>query len=249
MEGTLLQKYASDLVNNLIRKVYTLSDVEHNLSKGEIREIFVSDLLRHFLPEHLGIGTGIIINQASKQSKQTDIIIFDKRIFPPILGNQNIGLYPIESVVGVMEVKSSCNVFGLTKCQKDFEILDNTIQNSKYQYRDKDNIKVLKGFICFKPHGFNTKKFSSLEISEYSSLDTICIESKFTVTKYKKSWHFNDYNISEHEEIKGFICWFSDNLRLISNRRILDLSTKYRSWTSIYFRHQDYLNEYFKNIE
>lgn len=249
MEGTLLQKYASDLVNNLIRKIYTLADVEHKLSKGEIREIFVSDLLRHFLPEHLGIGSGIVINQGSKQSNQTDIIIFDKRIFPPILGNQSIGLYPVEAVVGVMEVKSSCNISGLNKCQEDFKLLTDTIQNPEYQYRDKDNLKILKGFICFNSKGFSKKGFRTLNISDFDSLDTICVESKFTVTKYNGKWHYNDSNLSEHEEIKSYICWFIDNLRLISNKKMQLLSDHYRSWTSIYFRHQDYLNDYFKNIK
>lgn len=249
MNETLLQKYASDLVNNMIRKIHTLAGVNHKLSKGEIREVFASELLRFFLPEHLGIGSGIIINQASKQSNQTDIIIFDKRIFPAILGNQRIGIYPIEAVIGVMEVKSSCGVSGLRKCQKDFKHLHDNIQNKDAQYRDKDDISVLKGFICFNPKGFTKKEFSQLSNNDYSAIDTICIENKFTVKKYKGEWHYEDEKLDLHEEIKGYICWFSDNLRLISNKRMELVSNNYRSWNSIYFRHQDHVIKHFEKSE
>lgn len=84
-------------------------------------------------------------------------------------------------------------------------------------------------------------------IDDYNSLDTICITGKFTVKKYNNKWNFEDLNLSKHEEIKGYICWFTDNLRLISNKRMQMLSNKYRSWNSIYFRHQDSINEHIIN--
>jgi len=248
MEATLIQKYTTDLVNNLVRKVKTLSGLTHPLAKGEIREIFVAELLVHFLPEHLGVGTGIIINQASKQSKQTDIIIFDKRIFPSFLGKQTIGLYPVESVVGVIEVKSSCNKSGLDKCQKDFDYLTNTIQNSKYQYRDKDKLKILKGFIAFNVKGFSPKDFRNLTLNEYSAINAICIENKFTTLKYKDKWVYSNKNLIDHEEIKRFICWFIDNLRVFSSERN-ELAKNFRSWTSIYLRQDEKISTYFKDIE
>lgn len=247
MEATLIQKYTTDLVNNLVRKIKTLSGLDHSLTKGEIREIFVSELLAHFLPEHLGIGTGIIINQASVQSSQTDIIIFDKRIFPSFLGKQTIGLYPVESVVGVIEVKSSCSKIGLDKCQKDFDYLANTIQNMKFQYRDKDKIRILKGFIAFNVKGFKSKEFDKLTIEQYSALNAICIENKFSVLKYKKRWNYSADKLSDHEEIKRFICWFIDNLRLISSERS-EIIKKYRSWTSIYLRQEEKIRNSFKDI-
>jgi hypothetical protein len=80
--------------------------VSHLGLRGEVREILVRDLFRPLLPADVGVGTGEIISYTNQTSSQTDIILFDRRILPPVLFEDRLGLFPIESVLYAIEVKS-----------------------------------------------------------------------------------------------------------------------------------------------
>jgi hypothetical protein len=90
---TIIQEHSTALISGLLNKVISLKKVNHKVTKGQLKEFFVSDILDQFLPYHLGTGSGIVINQKGEQSNQCDIIIFDKRILPPFIRNANLGLW------------------------------------------------------------------------------------------------------------------------------------------------------------
>lgn len=77
----------------------------HGGTKGTVREYFVHSLLRPFLPPDMEIGQGHAINSAGLQSKQIDVIIYDRSIVPPIF-IENMGFVPCESILATIEVKS-----------------------------------------------------------------------------------------------------------------------------------------------
>lgn len=78
----------------------------HKGEKGSLREAFLINLIQQFLPGNYGIGSGLVIDKFGRQSVQVDIIIYDKRGMPPIVEAAGRGVYPIDSVVRVVEVKS-----------------------------------------------------------------------------------------------------------------------------------------------
>ncbi|MDB5346334.1 MAG: hypothetical protein JWP89_4711 [Schlesneria sp.] len=51
-------------------------------------------------------GTGVVVDCQGQQSGQCDIIIWDDSIFRPLYSARGAGIYFIESVVAVIEVKS-----------------------------------------------------------------------------------------------------------------------------------------------
>jgi len=81
--------------------------MRHNGEKGSLREAFLVNLIQLFLPCNYGIGSGIVIDRFGRQSVQVDIVIYDKRAMPPVLEAAGRGIYPIDSVVRVIEVKSN----------------------------------------------------------------------------------------------------------------------------------------------
>jgi len=90
-----------------MRRLYELSGgVEHDGEKGAFREFFVARLIRPFMPPHLGVGSGVVIASNGQQSRQSDVIIYDRRLLPPILVAGDRGIFPIDSVLAVIEVKS-----------------------------------------------------------------------------------------------------------------------------------------------
>jgi len=114
----MLKSLIENAVNNLKSFYQITSEIDHNGEKGGFREYFVATLLRPLLPDHFGISTGIIIDYEGRQSCQTDIIIFDKRLMSPIWEVESRGIYPIDSVLAVIEVKSK---FSSTYCPQVIE--------------------------------------------------------------------------------------------------------------------------------
>ncbi|MDR6946405.1 hypothetical protein J2Y39_000985 [Pseudomonas sp. 2957] len=91
-----------------LRSMFSITkSIHHNGEKGSLREAFLVNLIQLFLPFNYGIGSGIVIDRSGKQSVQADIIIYDKRAMPPLLESSGRGVYLIDSVVRVIEVKSN----------------------------------------------------------------------------------------------------------------------------------------------
>lgn len=80
---------------------------EHSGEKGEFREQIISNLLRPFLPDCYGLGSGQIFSQDDESSNQIDIVIYDAIYSNVLFKNKSTNLFPAESVYGEIEVKSN----------------------------------------------------------------------------------------------------------------------------------------------
>ena len=81
----------------------------HNLHKGTPRESFIKNFLNSHLSERVAVGTGEIIDADSKPGEkrnQLDIVIY-KRDYPKIDFGGGISGFLVESVVAIIEVKST----------------------------------------------------------------------------------------------------------------------------------------------
>lgn len=102
----MLQKAIEAATENM-RRLYELSGgVEHDGEKGAFREFFIAQLIRPCIPAHFGVGSGIVVARNEQQSRQSDVIIYDRRLLPPILLAGDRGIFPIDNVLAVVEVKS-----------------------------------------------------------------------------------------------------------------------------------------------
>jgi hypothetical protein len=57
-------------------------------------------------PADIGLGTGEIITANNERSRQQDVVVFDKSIVPPVLLEGTTGVFPIESVLYTIEIKT-----------------------------------------------------------------------------------------------------------------------------------------------
>jgi hypothetical protein len=48
----------------------------------------------------------MVVSASGRTSSQQDIVLYDRRILPPVVAAGEIGLFPVESVLYVIEVKS-----------------------------------------------------------------------------------------------------------------------------------------------
>lgn len=80
--------------------------VTHAGLRGQLREILVRDLFRPLLPADLGIGHGQIAATDGRLSTEQDVVLYDRRILPPLTYEQVHGVFPVEAVLATIEIKS-----------------------------------------------------------------------------------------------------------------------------------------------
>lgn len=82
-------------------------DVSHPGEKGSFRELFVRSLISSMIPFHYGVGSGVVVDKWGRQTPQVDLLIYDKRLLPPLMEELGHGIYPFDSVLRLIEVKST----------------------------------------------------------------------------------------------------------------------------------------------
>jgi hypothetical protein len=80
--------------------------IDHPYMKGRIREIFVQNLIEPFLPEDFKVGSGKITDVNGNLSSETDLIIYSNKLIPPIMYGERLGVFPVDSCIATLEVKS-----------------------------------------------------------------------------------------------------------------------------------------------
>jgi hypothetical protein len=89
----------------------------HEGEKGRFNENQVRKFLRRLLPGKMELGTGFIACADSERtiSPQQDIIIYDSVNNVPLFHDEMFDIFPVESVYGTVEVKTTLDVSELEK--------------------------------------------------------------------------------------------------------------------------------------
>ncbi|UFH67314.1 DUF6602 domain-containing protein [Morganella morganii] len=115
-------QFLKTILNNKIQQAYdnaeAVSAISHTTVKGTFRESFLIPIIESLLPSHFGIGSGQIVDKWDRFSPQADIIIYDKRKIPPIIEQNGLGIYFIDSVHRAIEIKSDLNTEGMHQTLK-----------------------------------------------------------------------------------------------------------------------------------
>ena len=87
--------------------------IKHNPTRGSTAENALRALLREFLPQRCGIGSGFMLAANGVVSRQLDIIIFDQLESAPLYRDGDIVIVSPDSVYIVIEVKSDLDATSL----------------------------------------------------------------------------------------------------------------------------------------
>lgn len=99
--------YRESISNELISMKDRVRDfVKHFPEDGRYKEIILKNVLLRHLPKTVSIGTGFVMCDNHQSTSQIDIIIYDNRI-PPLFQIGDFVIVVKESVVGIIEVKST----------------------------------------------------------------------------------------------------------------------------------------------
>lgn len=258
---TLIKDNSVRIIEELVKKSEIFSvngdnGVDNPTVKGTLREILISEVLKLFLPPHFGIGSGIVINHYSKQSNQTDVIIYDKRVLPPFVYEGSVGVYPAESVIAVVEVKSFLRDEELKSAENSAKKLYEEIYGEQGFYAEYGaiyqdiNIKPICGVIGFRKD--EKAVFRTLSKDDSSSrtylegikyLSAICHINKYSWVNFDRpeynppnytGWKYDAGN--PPQETIRFIALMIDRIRTLSEIRLREFLNGHRDWVGIYTR-------------
>lgn len=185
---------------------------------GRYREKICSDLLKLFIPNRISIGDGFIITNQDNVSSQCDLVLFDNLLTPQIQTNEMQTFYTIESVVGVIEVKSALKLCDLREA---------LIKLAKIKdLRNKINSPVIK----LRLGSFDNKIFDA-KINPQDSIFTALICEKFDFNKAKMEDIINEIypdDIPSYNK-HNLIMSLEDGLILYSLSECTELVTKISS--------------------
>lgn len=129
-ENPSVSEYYSSLqrILDLQRGVLT-GVLTHRGERGRNDEERLRQFLTQTLPGRFAVGTGFIVsgNPDAKASNQTDIIISDRLINPPIHRELVAEVYPIETVLATIEVKGTLS--GATDKETGLSDLGSTLES------------------------------------------------------------------------------------------------------------------------
>lgn len=254
MNRSPIQQHTSAIIKSFTAHVDALKNLDQRMLKGRLREAFTSKILSKFLTSQFGIGTGIIINQRGEQSKEIDIVIYDSRILPPFIEEQKIGVYPAESVLAVIEVRSWISKEVIKEYSVSAKELYDEIYNPASSiYPDFPRMRPFYSLVGFYDKGIfkNQNREEILEwlMNNAKPLFGVCLVNKFSwlnVMMRKTSGRGSLKMVDENnEETKAFVAVLLDNIRTFSQRRYLTL-IKHKDWLGVYTRNQSGIREFFE---
>lgn len=115
-KDNIARQYMSARIDGAIAQARAFQQHPNPWTRGRLREITLQELLKPMLPPTWGIGTGFVVDATGQttqrdladddMSGQEDIIIYAREQLPEFWKLQEQLLVPVESCLGVIEVKS-----------------------------------------------------------------------------------------------------------------------------------------------
>jgi uncharacterized protein DUF6602 len=217
------------------RMAAAASGISHLGLRGRARETFVNELLVPLLLPGQAVGTGVIVDSLGSQSNQTDVIVFDKTVLPPVLFNEQEGLYPIEACAYSIEIKS----------RLDRREIKASVETIKKLWALRPLVDVFRPVPVIFAFGSDLRRGDiENELRRYLQIDAkgtehpairvICIVGKgyaFFEDRTMRQWEFLK-NEGDNDDISNFLAGFANTLPDFRRNR-----------TSIHLRFGEYLLE------
>lgn len=207
----------------------------HRYLEGKVREILLERLVTPLLNKRFSTGTGHVVDYKGAKSRETDICIYSNNLLSPLFhsASERFGIFPIESVLCCIEVKTTLSKRTLKDAYEKFKHLNDHLVMSAGQHglnEDPLTHYFIKPQFDFFAFGSTSKKYTPEYIlSIYKEIDdsweenplitSICVANKGWVCNSSRGWYHMSYDKKNkvNEEIIGYLCTLVQGL---SNREI-----------------------------
>ena len=114
---SIIEDYWAGVLQRLDAEVHVFAQlVTHEGERGRENEAVLARILEALVPRRYGIGSGLLIDTSDHYSRQTDIVVYDQSDEPAVLAQTTQILFPTESVLACIEVKTTLRGNDLTDC-------------------------------------------------------------------------------------------------------------------------------------
>ena len=160
MPRTELAEYWKEISEVMKRRVATLTRViTHNSEMGDNDCSWFAKILENSLPFRIRVDTGFVINSKTDSdptnnpiSPQCDILLVDRETNAPFCSEKVFRVFPIEMVLGLIEVtrnlQSTKLAEDLEKVQRLRKLSDQKVYRGRYTYENEANyhsrLKLIK---------------------------------------------------------------------------------------------------------
>jgi hypothetical protein len=229
-DKNLYQALLRNKVRGAILAAEGAAGFSHQGVKGTVLEILISELFRPLLPADIGIGTGQIIESYSgKLSGQIDIVLYDKAILPPVLIDEKLGLFPIESVLYAIEVKTTLTAADLQSTHKSAKALQTTFgylpgQRVNGKLVPQHSIEKLRNVIFalksdLSGNNLNeAERYKSIYGDEPAHIVSICVAGREYWFQSNSAWA-GGTDTDPYDGILSFIGGVTNTYRNVSSSR------------------------------
>jgi hypothetical protein len=105
---SIVGEYWAGVLQRLEAEVQVFAQlVAHEGERGRENEAVLARVLSALVPGRYGVGSGLLIDTRNAQSAQTDVILYDHSDEPAVLAQTTQILFPVESVLACIEVKTT----------------------------------------------------------------------------------------------------------------------------------------------
>lgn len=235
MANPIFRAHATNLIRHAINKARSADHVDHLGLRGNIREIAADELFSPFLPSDFRIGTGKITDAQGSFSSQTDLIIYNPRLLPPVLHQQQgrDGIFPVEACFYSVEVKSRATAAEIKDVvekarrlrQLDYKTGMYAQNGTAIPTRTLRVVPVLFSFESDLSGGGKTELDRYKDHDPDWNLDPLISAFCIPGVGY---WHFIGQtrrwrywkNTPDHDEVMGFIAGIANSLSQILDSRL-----------------------------
>ena len=237
METTFAKDNATDLIRNLVEQGRSMGALKHKLTQGELKELRISEVLKPFLTSQFNIGNGLIVNRDGKESRQTDIIIYDNRIIPPVVEKQGKGVYPVESIVATISIRTTLGGDDVLEAEDAAAYLSrNVVAGYAREFPPLYAAFGYSGGI----EGLSDQERGEAWLHQHIEfLFDICIAGRYCWARVgaKRQWSLGEDPSGRYNETKRFLALLLDNIRTRAEARYQHfLAQGHWDWFSRYIR-------------
>lgn len=158
--------------------------IDHPGIKGGTAEAGWIGMLEEYLPKRYCVASGFVIDSDGGQSRQLDLVLYDRQ-YSPFLFNQDGALFvPAESVYAVFEVKQDLSKEHIVDASEKAASVRNLhrtsvgITHAGGRFEPRPPIPILAGLVCLGSRwspAFGDPLVSSLgDLAAAGRLDLIC---------------------------------------------------------------------------
>ena len=155
-----LTEWYENTLNQLESFKKQTSGIEHPRYRGDERESEFKKLLEGILPSSILISNGFAINEYATKSYEQDCLILDRNRTATFLKTDTTTYFPIESILGSVEIKSKLTLKELRRTILNCVSLKKLAFNNAFseeEYKKEPNVKIAYAIFAY-DSGWTLKK-------------------------------------------------------------------------------------------